>query len=842
MRRALYVCAAIALGGANLTGCAHGARTVPAPGVHTAAAVTMPMPPSISPARVAAPPMARTTLLPGSTMSARKPQSDISMLGWTQLSGAAVFVTASPDGSLWALSTLGNGADHYIYHNVGGTWTNVPGAASRLAVARDGTLWAVNSAGGIYTYTGSTWTQLAGGASDIAIASDNTVYVVSNQAGNQYGNGIWHYAHSAWTQVNGAGTRIAASWDASSYPGGIVPGGLYVINALQSIYYYNPASGFTQLPGGAVQVAPTRSGGLFALGLTSNAAGSSVYYDDLNTSSWTQQPGAGTSVTTDGIYVYVTGTAGGIYYAPVNAHHITGNGTALTGPDYSPGTNGGWGPTIVANSFNFPVQSGFDGSGATVAIVIDATVSTSDLSAYFSYFKTPATNRQITVVPIDDPVSNADALESTLDVETVAGLAPGANVTLYYIPGLSKLAENDAYNAILADGKATIVSSSYGGCEVPTLSSQIAQSAIYQAGANQGVTFIASSGDNGEECFYGRDNLNHPIFHFGVNYPSSDPNVIGVGGTETELPNNALTSTAAWNDFFFNSGQGSTGGGVSTSFTLPSYQSGIAGLSSATMRNVPDIALPAVSDGIYLNGGWHLVGGTSWSAPMFAAMLAEVYQYCNASFTDPVSLPYFVYETAGSGAFRDVTTGNNQFASDATYFTAQAGYDNVSGLGVPLGVPFAQTICPNRVPLARARRPMARTALTQRGPTQAYAADVVPHSAGLVDRGARAPAAVTRIQVVLRPTASVASDERAVIAVLQSAGFTVAKTFSNHLVVDADGPSSAVGALFATQLHDVVQDSYPGRYMPVAPATIPASLAPYVAGVTLDNIITGKHR
>ena len=131
--------------------------------------------------------------------------------------------------------------------------------------------------------------------------------------------------------------------------------------------------------------------------------------------------------------------------------------------------------------------------------------------------------------------------------------------------------------------------------------------------------------------------------------------------------------------------------------------------------------------------------------------------------------------------------------------------------------------------------------MTQRGPSQPYAADVVPHASRIVDRGTRSPSAVTGIQVVLRPTPSLAADERSVIAVLQSAGFTITQTFGNHLVVDADGPSSAVEALFATRLHDVEDGRYAGRYMPVTQATIPASLAPYVAGVSLDNIVTGKH-
>jgi len=274
---------------------------------------------SVSPASIAAPPMARTAPQSVSAMSARTPKSAIAPLGFTQLSGAAVFVTASPDGSIWVLSTQGTGTDQYIYHFANGVWTNIPGAALRLAVAPNGTLWAVNSAGGIYAYNGS-WSTIAGGATDITAGSDNSIYVISNQGGGTYGRGIWHFVSGNWTQMPGAAVRIAASWDTGTYPGGIVPGGFWVTNALGGIYYFNPATGFNQIPGGVGQVAPTKNGGLFALGYLVNPDGSfPIYYNDLATGSWAQQPGAATSIATDGTHVYVTGAAGGIYSAPVTA-------------------------------------------------------------------------------------------------------------------------------------------------------------------------------------------------------------------------------------------------------------------------------------------------------------------------------------------------------------------------------------------------------------------------------------------------------------------------------------------------------------------------------------------
>ncbi|MBV8749793.1 MAG: hypothetical protein JO103_08770 [Candidatus Eremiobacteraeota bacterium] len=248
--------------------------------------------------------------------------------------------------------------------------------------------------------------------------------------------------------------------------------------------------------------------------------------------------------------------------------------------------------------------------------------------------------------------------------------------------------------------------------------------------------------------------------------------------------------------------------------------------------------MPASWDAIYYNGSWNSVAlGTSWSSPLFAAMLAEIYEYCSARFTTPTILPYYVAETVGTNAFIDVVAGNNDFGLGAPYFIAHAGYDNTTGLGVPLGMPFAQTICPNRTPLARLRKPLSTLTLNHR-PAVPFAADVVPKVRGIADRGPRATDRTTRIQIVLRRTTTVASDERAVIDVLQSAGFAITQTFRNHLVVDAEGPSASIERLFGTQFHDVDQGRYGARYTPVAPAVVPASLAPYVAGVVLDDLVT----
>lgn len=262
--------------------------------------------------------MAKTTILPSSVMSGRKPRSVIEPVGWTQLPGGAIFVAASPDGSIWVLSSLGSGPDRSIWHYVNGIWSNIPGAAMRIAVAPDGTLWAVNSSGGIYSWNGASWSTIAGGASDITVAPDGSLYVTSSYPGNEFGRGVWHYLNGQWTQLAGAAVRVAASWDTGTNLGSLWPGGVWVVNATSQMFYYMEGYGYWPIPGGVVEISPTQHSGLFALGYIRNGDGSyPIYYLDLTSGAWTLQSGAAVSISTNTSNVYAVGAAGGIYRAPV---------------------------------------------------------------------------------------------------------------------------------------------------------------------------------------------------------------------------------------------------------------------------------------------------------------------------------------------------------------------------------------------------------------------------------------------------------------------------------------------------------------------------------------------
>ena len=545
--------------------------------------------------------------------------------------------------------------------------------------------------------------------------------------------------------------------------------------------------------------------------------------------------GAGTLTLSADQSLYIALYEGGIVPTPIPTStpvHTTptpsttptpqpGNGTSLTGPLTGPG--GAWGPVALANALNYPVQSGFNGAGETVAIIMDAFPSSTDLAAYQTYFQIPQTGRSILTESVDGgPNAGNNAVEVTLDTETIAGLAPGANIVIYGIPALTARAFNDALDQIMSDGLASVVNYSASGCEYANMA---ATHATLSQASTLGIAVMASAGDQGNECGA------NGIFQVGVGYPASDPYAVSVGGTETNPPN-TLTSSTAWNDNSCSAGQCATGGGISQYWATPSYQLGVSG-ASQTYRTVPDVALPAEYTAVYVSGAWRALNGTSWSAPEFSALQAEANEYCNGQFQLPTNNSYYVRATS-LATFIDVVSGNNQFNGQTPFYSAGPGFDAVSGNGVPYGMPFAQTLCPNRVPAA-ARRAFD---FSHARPSQTFTANIpAPTLRGLTDQGERSASAATEIQLVMRPGSAVASNEAQAIAALKSAGFTIVQQFANHLIVDAQAPTSVVESYFSTTIHTVSQPRYANEYTPVTAATIPPALAPYVAGVVLDNVV-----
>ena len=220
-------------------------------------------------------------------------------------------------------------------------------------------------------------------------------------------------------------------------------------------------------------------------------------------------------------------------------------------------------------------------------------------------------------------------LEAVLDIDMIIAINPKVQAVVAYEDGFDPfpVALLDALDQVAIDNKVQILSISYGVDEVEQGNDQLAaeNTALTQL-ASQGITVLVSSGDNGA---YGRTGTNNYPATLEAPDPGSQPLVTCVGGTSlTTGAKEVYVTEQAWNRL--GSGNGATGGGVSSYWPIPSWQpSNITTFNggSATYRNVPDVAAvgdPVTGVAVYSrpNGGWLQIGGTSASAPIWAGYLS----------------------------------------------------------------------------------------------------------------------------------------------------------------------------------------------------------------------------
>jgi subtilase family serine protease len=225
--------------------------------------------------------------------------------------------------------------------------------------------------------------------------------------------------------------------------------------------------------------------------------------------------------------------------------------------------------------------------------------------------------------------------------------------------------------------------------------------AALQTAASRHVTVVAASGDIGEvaepcdvyAALTGTAAFT-PVKE--VNLLASDPLVLGAGGTSLTASHitGAWQGETAWGLPYGSPGSAfqASGGGFSRLFPRPGYQDGVPGIGAT--RGVPDVSADASGHAdlamVLRDGGWSMIrdgGGTSASAPIWAALIALADQYAgrHLGFVNPA-----IYQIARGPryhqAFHDVTTGNNtvQFPlKTITGYQAAPGWDPVTGWGSP---------------------------------------------------------------------------------------------------------------------------------------------------------------
>ncbi|SFW61520.1 S53 family peptidase [Amycolatopsis australiensis] len=316
------------------------------------------------------------------------------------------------------------------------------------------------------------------------------------------------------------------------------------------------------------------------------------------------------------------------------------------------------------------------GSGVKVGFVEFDGYQKSDIGKYDSTYGLSA--GPVTTVPVSganyDSSPGDGQVEVELDIEVVHALAAAASDYVYEAPN-SSAGELAMYQKIASDHTVNVVSISWGACEsAEGASAAKSVSNAIATGTAEGISYFAAAGDDGTTDCYRQTGSTAKS----VDFPASSPNVTGVGGTKLSVTSsNGYSSETTWNDG--NSG-GSTGGGISTVFAAPSWQSA----QSTTYRKVPDVAADASPTSgyyIYSAGTWETVGGTSGAAPLWAAFATLQNQIHGGGLGNLNPKFYAIGNGSSYGTgFHDVTTGTNSL-NGTTGFSAGTGYDQVTGWG-----------------------------------------------------------------------------------------------------------------------------------------------------------------
>ncbi|WP_375498051.1 protease pro-enzyme activation domain-containing protein [uncultured Jatrophihabitans sp.] len=304
--------------------------------------------------------------------------------------------------------------------------------------------------------------------------------------------------------------------------------------------------------------------------------------------------------------------------------------------------------------------------------------------------------------------------EETLDVEAVHAMAPDAKIHYYGAQSCEDDDFTDTLQQLVDDNDVSIVSNSYGDQGESIPADEInAEEAVFLQGAAQGISFLFSSGDDGDEL--AATGLKQ------ADYEASDPYVTAVGGTSTGIDGNgAISFEAGWgtNKYSLSSNGKSwtpvgflygAGGGESALFNQPAYQ---AKVTNDAYRQVPDVAMDADPNTGMLIGetqtfttgkayGEYRIGGTSLASPLFAGLTALTVQNAGkrAGFLNPtiyakpgnftdvkgnpkvagdVRVDFINGENATDGLLYSVRT----FGQDSSLVVTK-GYDQVTGVGVP---------------------------------------------------------------------------------------------------------------------------------------------------------------
>jgi subtilase family serine protease len=324
-----------------------------------------------------------------------------------------------------------------------------------------------------------------------------------------------------------------------------------------------------------------------------------------------------------------------------------------------PHTFSGYTPVEIANFYNFP--SG-DGTGQKVGIIeLGGGYKLSEINTYLTSIGITSTPDIVDINvdgAVNSPDNSAASFENSLDIQIIVAIVPKAQIRVYFGQNNS-LSFYNAIEQAITD-KCNVISISWGAPEKYwTLPDMTRYNELFSLAVQNNITVLAASGDYGSSP---------DDYGLNVDFPSSSPYVVACGGTTITTGNsNNIISEVVWNG---------SGGGISSFFSKPSYQSNIPFLKSQNKRGSPDVSGNADPDSgfrIFLQDANYIIGGTSAVSPLWSALIARVNQINGF----PVGFLQEKIYYSISNVCLDIDSGNNGF------YIAQTGWDCCTGWGSP---------------------------------------------------------------------------------------------------------------------------------------------------------------
>lgn len=424
----------------------------------------------------------------------------------------------------------------------------------------------------------------------------------------------------------------------------------------------------------------------------------------------------------------------------------------------------GYDPVNFNSAYGLPAahKAGLDGTGQTV-VIVDAYGSPSieaDANVFSQLNGLPAlTSSNFQVItplgppqPTDPTDADSWAEETSLDVEWVHSVAPGANIVLVIAPTNFDTDLSTSLFYAVVNQLGSVISNSYGGDEADDIAQYpqelVISNSVTELGVSLGTAINYSSGDYGD--------FKALVGSVTVDDLGASPYATSVGGTTLALDksNNVKFQTGWGNNitkladatgapvdpplvegFVFGAG-----GGESQYFTKPSWQSSLPG----SGRQQPDISLDSdpytgVEIVVTLEGtqGVEAIGGTSLACPAFSAIWAIANQRAGqihgkgamlgqaapiiaklagstaitdvVPYSSPTNVAGFVFDSNGTTFYSPEQIAaplenTTEYLSDLyngtsgswyalsfgtdTSLVTSTGWDNVTGFGTPNGLDF----------------------------------------------------------------------------------------------------------------------------------------------------------